>query len=192
MNTALIAVDLQNDFITGPLGSSDAVAVVPKIIEFSQAHPEYERFASMDWHPRAVDLPKVIGHHVLEYGEHCVRNTQGAELDPRFATQRGSWEIVRKGQQGADPSAFDGVDVEGFKLDTLLRLRKVSHVIVVGLVLNVCVLATALDALKLGYNVTVIRDLTASLTPAGRAWATNTLRRAGAIVVDTPQPIQVG
>ena len=89
---------------------------------------------------------------------HCVQDTWGAELHPDLLV---IGPIVRKGSNGEDGySGFSQRDpVSGqtipTALDGLLRDVGVTRVVITGLAEDVCVKETALDAARLGYEVTV-------------------------------------
>lgn len=179
--TAIIAVDLQNDFIRGSLAVPGGLTVVGLVNEFARQNPTFWRFASMDWHPHSWEPSPELDKHWLSYGMHCVRGTWGAEFDPSF--DHGRYQVVRKGQQSAGESAFDGVDQEGFTLDALLKRCNITKIIVVGIALDVCVLATALAGKQLGYSVAVRTDLTAAITPEGAEHARRVISMAGGRII---------
>jgi nicotinamidase/pyrazinamidase len=98
--------------------------------------------------------------------------------------------VVRKGANGEDGySGFTMRDpVSGLttptELEALLRERGVEQVSVVGLATDYCVLATVLDALRLGFATTVVRDAIAAvdLQPGDGERALATMAEAGARV----------
>lgn len=163
--TALVVVDVQNDFAdpAGSLsvpGAQDVVAAVNEEIEAATAAGSLVVY-TQDWHPPRTP------HFVTDGGPwpvHCVRDTWGAQFHPDL---RVVGESVRKGTGGEDGySGFtmrDPVTGEDAPtgLDALLRERGVERVVVTGLALDYCVLATALDAVELGYETVVPRRATA-------------------------------
>jgi nicotinamidase/pyrazinamidase len=153
---------VQNDFADpdGSLYVRDAESV----IDVANAEIEAARRAgafivyTQDWHP--ADTP----HFAKDGGiwpVHCVGGTWGAEFHPRLAVAGPS---VRKGSGGEDGySGFSMVhpttgDVTPTGLDTRLREHGVERVVVVGLATDYCVKETALDAIRLGYGITVVLD----------------------------------
>ena len=68
-----------------------------------------------------------------------------------------SGDLVAKQHWGA--SGFANTD-----LDFLLKQRKVTHVIVIGLLANTCIEGTSRLATELGYHVTLVRDATAAFS----------------------------
>ena len=163
-HTALVVVDVQNDFADpdGSLYVRDAGSV----IDVTNAEIAAARAAgalvvyTQDWHP--AETP----HFAKDGGTwpvHCVGGTWGAELHPRLEVGAGS-ERVRKGTAGEDGySGFtvaDPVtgDTHPTGLDALLRQRAIERVVVLGLATDYCVKATALDAAVLGYSTSVVTD----------------------------------
>ncbi|CAF4833039.1 unnamed protein product, partial [Rotaria sp. Silwood1] len=106
--------------------------------------------------------PKYETEQVL-WPAHCIQNTDDAKLhlDLIVNTDKNNIIHIRK---GTDPdidsySAFaDNIKVQKTVLDTELKKRNVTHVIVAGLALDFCVGATALDAMDLNYKTFVVED----------------------------------
>lgn len=186
--TALIIVDLQNDFAdqNGSLYVTGGDQIVAAI-NANAAAVEAEGglvVTTQDWHPPVT--PHFADHGGV-WPVHCVRDTWGAELHPDLDV---SAINVRKGVDGEDGySAFSVRDPESgdesaTELDSILRAHGVADVIVVGLALDVCVKATALDAKALGYAVTVMTDQSAAvnLEPDDGARAVEEMRLASITV----------
>jgi nicotinamidase/pyrazinamidase len=154
--TALLVVDVQNDFAdpNGNLYVKEGEAVIPVVNEAVRAAQDAGATIvyTQDWHP--PDTP----HFIKDGGTwpvHCVRDTWGAELHPDLLVDG---ERVRKGTGGEDGySGFTMADpttgeASSTGLAELLRSRGVERVVVVGLAMDVCVKATALDAVRLGFS----------------------------------------
>jgi nicotinamidase/pyrazinamidase len=151
MSEALLVVDVQNDFTPGgALGVPDGDAVVPRINEL-MASGRFDRvYATRDWHPpdhgsfATADPPG-------PWPVHCVQGTPGAQLRADLDTGRID-ELVDKGQDRTTEgySAFDATGLAG-----ILRTAGIDAVTVVGLATDYCVRATALEALREGFAVTV-------------------------------------
>lgn len=162
--TALVVVDVQNDF-ADPKGSL-YVAGGDEIVDAVNAEIAAARDGSalvvftQDWHPATTP------HFVTGGGPwpvHCVAGTWGAELHP--ALDAGPDEPrIRKGTGGEDGySGFTVADPQSGErsptgLEDLLRQRGIERVVVVGLATDYCVSATALDAARLGFATTALRD----------------------------------
>ncbi len=156
---ALIVVDVQNDFADpkGSLyvtGGEDTVPVINTLIEQADGPVIY----TQDWHP------PVTPHFATSGGvwpEHCVRDTWGAALHPDLIVDG---PVVRKGTRGEDGySGFTMRDPESgetsmTELVDLLQASEVTEVTVVGLALDVCVKATALDAIANEFDTRVLLE----------------------------------
>ncbi len=186
--TALIVVDVQNDFADpdGNLyvaGGEETVEPINQEIDRARKAGAYVVY-TQDWHPESTT------HFEKDGGiwpVHCVAGTWGAELHPHLEV---TGEAIRKGTGGEDGySGFSVRDPEtGEKSSTglaeLLRERGIERLVVVGLALDYCVKATALDARSEGLAVTVLRDATRAidLEPGDGERAVDELEAAGVAV----------
>jgi nicotinamidase/pyrazinamidase len=167
--TALVVVDVQNDFAdpAGSLAVQGAEGVVTEInaaVEQAQAAGSLI-VATQDWHPESTP------HFARDGGAwpvHCVGGTWGAELFPALRLPATA-PRVRKGQHGEDgysgftmrdPTTGEETSTE---LESLLREADIERVVVCGLATDYCVRATALDAIKLGFEVTVLAEACAAV-----------------------------
>jgi nicotinamidase/pyrazinamidase len=171
--TALIVVDVQNDFCPGgALG-------VARGDELGKAIGEAARGADLVVATRDMHPPD-HGSFAEQGGRwpvHCVAGTSGAELHPSVASLR----IDRVQDKGTDPdtegySAFDGTGLADW-----LRAQGVERVEVAGIATDYCVRATALDALAEGFDTTVLTDAVAAVDvqPGDGARALTEVREAG-------------
>jgi len=163
-STALIVVDVQNDFTDpgGGLYVAGGETIVPLVnaeVDAATAAGAHV-FYTQDWHPPSTP------HFAKDGGSwpvHCVAGTAGAELYPQL---RVLGPIVRKGNSGEDGySGFSQRDPESgattpTSLDGDLRAAGIRRLVIVGLALDVCVKETALDGRRLGYDVAVLREAT--------------------------------
>lgn len=188
--TALIVVDVQNDF-ADPRGSlyvrhgEEVVPFVNREIERA-----FDGGASVvytqDWHP------PVTPHFRKDGGiwpVHCVRDSWGAQFHPGLRVAE-SATIVRKGEDGGDGySGFsvrdprDG-DVTSTRLESILRAWNVDTLVIAGLATDYCVAETTLDAIKLGHSATVLLEgiRAVDLQPGDGDRAIERMRGAGAEV----------
>ncbi len=165
--TALIVVDMQNDF--GHPDGSLFVACSDHIV--GAINDQIERTATaggtvvltQDWHPASTP-------HFIDDGgvwpTHCVAGTWGAALvdglDPNHRTSA----VVRKGTNGEDGYSAFSMREPGGHIDIptglagLLHERGIDRVVVVGLATDVCVAATAVSAAAAGFETTVLWDAT--------------------------------
>ena len=190
-HTALVVVDVQNDFADpgGSLyveGGEEIIAALNDEIAAARAGGATV-VLTQDWHP--PETPHFVGGGGT-WPVHCVRGTWGAELHPTLDAEADL--IVRKGTGGEDGySAFRVVDPRSqvarpTGLEGYLRDRGIVRAVVVGLAADVCVKATALDARELGLETRVLWDLTRAVeVEAGDGErAAAELRRAGVDVVE--------
>ncbi len=66
-----------------------------------------------------------------------------------------------------------------------LKLTNIKSLIICGAEAHICVLKTALDALKEGYEVHVVADAVSSRTPENKQLALERMRQAGAFITST-------
>jgi nicotinamidase/pyrazinamidase len=139
---------------------------------------------TQDWHPESTP------HFAKDGGVwpvHCVIDTWGAEFHPRLEV---NGPIVRKGSNGEDGySGFTMRDPStgeetATPLREILEEHGIERVVIVGLALDVCVKATALDAVET-FETTVVADATApvELQPGDGTRAIEEMRSRGVIVV---------
>jgi nicotinamidase/pyrazinamidase len=150
--TALIVVDLQNDFAdpAGGLSVAGGTTIVPRInseIEDARAAGATV-FYTQDWHPESTP------HFEKDGGiwpVHCVHDTWGAAFHPDLRVQEGA-PVIRKGVGGEDGySAFSVRDPRSGEawetaLGSLLREQMIQRVVVCGLTTDYCVVETVTDA----------------------------------------------
>lgn len=189
MSKALLVVDVQNDFCEGgSLAVAGGAAIAKKISDYIKT-ADYELvIASRDWH----DSDNNNTGHFADLGVepdfksswpvHCVANSDGASYHPNLDKEL-IQEHVFKGQGSHGYSAFEGVTEEGSSLAEVIKRNGISQLDVVGIATDHCVLASALDAKKLGLQVRVISSLTAGVDPASTERAIDSLIDSGVSVV---------
>jgi len=185
---ALLMIDIQNDFCPG---GNLAVAGGNEIV--ARVNTLQKDFAvkvlTQDWHPAdhtsfaanqdgaepfsVVDMP--YGPQVM-WPTHCVQGSKGAEFHRDLQTDRADM-IIRKGMRRAIDSYsafFENDHKTATGLEGYLRERGVHDLVLVGLATDFCVRYSAVDAAKLGFDVTVLEgacraiDLDGSLAVARR------------------------
>jgi nicotinamidase-related amidase len=134
--------------------------------------------ATRDWHPAAHSSFSDRGG---QWPVHCVQGTEGAELHPALDARAIDF-MVDAGQEVDDPG-YSGF--EHTELERSLRDQGVERVDIVGLALDYCVKETALDARRLGFDVTVHRAATRAVNvePGDDERAVAELLEAGVKVV---------
>lgn len=165
--TALIVVDVQNDFAdpAGSLyvkGAADVVRMVNGEVGNAVAANAFVVY-TQDWHPEST------AHFAKDGGiwpVHCVADTWGSAFHPDLSVVGPS---VKKGSNGEDGySGFTMKDPTTGQttptgLEAILREKGVTNVVVVGLATDYCVSATALDATQLGFGTEVLQDAIAAV-----------------------------
>jgi nicotinamidase/pyrazinamidase len=191
--TALLAVDVQNDFAdpAGGLAVAGAEAILPVLnaeIAAARAAGAFVAY-TQDWHPPATP------HFARDGGTwpvHCVGGTWGAELHPGLVADAGP--SVRKGANGED--GYSGFTMRDpltgatvpTELDGLLRSRGIRRIVIGGLATDYCVRATVLDALALGYETGVLVDAVrpVEIVPGDGDRALAAMEAAGAALLHRP------
>lgn len=179
MSKALIIVDAQNDFVEGgTLAVDGGQKTMRELADYLRGnHEEYDLIVTtQDWHidPKGhfAETPDFID----TWPVHCVAETEGSELFAPVAQALGELmlnkgvivERVFKGEYEAAYSGFEGRT--GNKsmrpnalLAELLDFYDVSEVDVTGLATDYCVKATAVDAVKEGFETTVLEEYCAGI-----------------------------
>jgi nicotinamidase/pyrazinamidase len=189
LNKALLVVDVQNDFCEGgSLAVSGGAAVAKKISEYLNSTDYDLVVASRDWH----DSDNNNSGHFADASSdpdyknswpvHCVANSDGAKYHPNLDLNLIQAHVY-KGQGAHGYSAFEGVTEDGGTLEQLLKNENINQLDVVGIATDHCVLASALDAKKLGLSVRVISSLTAGVSPESTEQAIDSLIDSGVEVV---------
>ena len=171
-STALIVIDVQNDFCSGgALAVEGGEAVVPIC---NALLPHYSvTVATQDWHPaghssfasshhgkkpfETIEMP--YGAQVL-WPDHCVQGTEGAAHHPHLHAEHADI-ILRKGfhpQIDSYSAFFENDRATPTGLAGYLRERGVSKLHLCGLATDFCVRYSALDAVRLGFETTVLTD----------------------------------
>jgi nicotinamidase/pyrazinamidase len=183
MTRALIIADPQRDFCEGgSLGVAGGAATVSRIDRLLNSDHGYAQvIASRDHH---IDPG---GHFAAEpdfvdsWPPHCVVGSSGAEFHDNL-TYRDFAAVFYKGHYAPAYSAFEGVTADGQRLSAWLRERKVDQIDVCGIATDYCVRATALDAVREGFDTTVLLDLTAAVAPNRVAAVSAELAAAGVVI----------
>ena len=190
MTTALIVVDVQNDFCEGGSmgvdGGSAVARSISRLVDDGRAGARYAVVvATKDWHidpgehfAAADTEPDFIS----TWPPHCVAETVGAAFHPDLSA--GIDETFLKGRYSASYTGFDGDAMsDGSKLGDWLNARGIEAVDVVGIATDHCVRATALDAVKAGFSTRVLLEHCAGVAPDTTATALAEMTAADITVV---------
>ncbi|HEY3160492.1 MAG TPA: nicotinamidase [Vicinamibacterales bacterium] len=184
---ALLVVDMQKDFCPGgALAVPGADRIVPSLNRYlaDARARDMPVYASRDWHPPVTSHFKEFGG---EWPPHCVQDSEGARFhaDLRLPSDA---IVIAKGDDpsAAGYSAFEGHTADGATLLSDLQHRHVTRLYVSGVATDYCVRATALDALRNGFDVRILSDAIAGidLDPGDVDRALGELTQAGARMVD--------
>ena len=202
--TALLVIDVQNDFTPGgQLAVPEGDLIVPLINRLGGQFKQV--VIAQDWHPAghasfASSHPGRKPNDVIQlpYGEqtlwpqHCVQGTAGAEFHPELDLPHAQL-IIRK---GCNPdidsySAFLEADRRTTTgLAGYLKERGVDTVYMVGLALDFCVMFSALDARAAGFNTFVVLDACRAIDMNGSlAAAMERMQTAGVGLIQSNQLI---
>jgi nicotinamidase/pyrazinamidase len=178
VSEALLIIDFQNDFTPGgALGVEGGDEIAGRLNELA-SDPRFELVAATrDWHPSDHGSFKEQGG---VWPVHCVQGTLGAEL--HRGLDRSRIDVVVDKGQAREADGYSGF--EATLLEELLRAHGVDQVTIGGIATDYCVKNTALDALRLGFGVTIDRDAVrgVEVEPGDSDRALDEIRAAGGLV----------
>jgi nicotinamidase-related amidase len=161
--TAVLVIDMQHDFVDedAPIACRGAKEIVPNL----QALTRLARAAGIPviYTKESHRRQKIDFGLELEYGEieHCVEGTRGIEIIDELRPHESDYVLVKRRYSG-----FFATD-----LDLLLKGLGVDTLVLTGVATDVCVRATAQDALQLDYRVIVPQECVAGTNEARHAAA---------------------
>ncbi len=153
-DSALIIVDVQNDFLPGgalPVPNGDKV--IEPLNKYIKVFMEKNLpiIATRDWHPENHISFNTRGG---PWPPHCIRNTRGAMFPDKLKLPDDVIVISKAFRE--DEEAYSGF--QGTNLSGILRNIGVKRLFVGGLATDYCVKATVLDAIKYGFIVFLLLD----------------------------------
>ena len=162
MKKLLVVVDMQNDFIDAALGTAEAVAIVPHVVEKIQ-HWDGEICCTLDTHGENY-LQTNEGRHLPV--PHCIEGTPGHDLHPEVAKALG--EGVQRFYKGT----FGSQELADF-----IAGGNYGYVEFVGLCTDICVVSNAILAKAAAPECQIAVDASccAGVTPASHAAALTTM-----------------
>ncbi len=170
--TALILVDIQNDFCPGgslAVPEGDAIVSIANalqakfdlVIATQDWHPEnHMSFASTHAGHQVGDIIDADGIQQVLWPSHCIQGTQGAKFHPQLDVSR-IHKIIHKGTDryiDSYSAFFDNAHLRSTGLADYLREQGVKEIYLLGLATDYCVKYSCLDAIHLGFQVNLIRD----------------------------------
>ena len=173
MKTALLVIDVQNDFCpAGALGVAGGNEIIPYI---NEEMVKYDCVVlTQDWHPKGhssfatshegknpLELIKMpYGDQVL-WPDHCVQGSKGAEFHPDLNIEQAN-AIIRKGSNpfiDSYSAFFENDRKTPTGLDGYLKSLEIEKINLVGLATDFCVNYSAQDAANLGYKVSLLEKM---------------------------------
>lgn len=175
----MVIVDCQKDFIDGSLGTPEAQAMIPRLVEKIKAEPDNTLYVfTRDTH----------GEDYLETSEgknlpvkHCIKGTAGWEIDSRLT------ELFANSPVCIDKPTFGSSALMSFLEDIYMNINEegVNEIEFVGLCTDICVISNALMTKAQFYNsVPISCDATccAGVTPEKHAAALEVMKSCQIIV----------
>ena len=173
MKTALLVIDLQNDFC--PAGALEVAGGNEIVSDINQEMKKYDCVVlTQDWHPKGhssfaishegknpLDVVKMPYGDQILWPEHCIQGSQGAEFHRKLDTDRAS-AVIRKGSNPLIDSYsafFENDRRTATGLDGYFKTLGIEEIYLVGLATDFCVNYSAQDAAKLGYKVSVFEGM---------------------------------
>lgn len=206
--TAVIIVDVQNDFLPGGAlavaGGDDILPEIERLIRNLDATgADFDIFLTQDYHPAghksfaATHGAEPFTLTEMDYGPqmlwptHCVAGTEGAEFNlPDWIMARVQ-KAIRKGQN-PEIDSYSGFLENDKKTETGLRAtlqeRGITNLIVTGLAFDYCVGFTALDGKEMGFEVAITMDATRGIASETTVAMMAKLVDAGVKIAVLPKP----
>ncbi|KAL6450488.1 PNC1 Nicotinamidase [Candida maltosa Xu316] len=192
---SLVIVDLQEDFLppNGSLAIKDGRSIIPAINEllYDAKFNWSLILVTQDWHPpnhasfasqhNVPPFTELTFTHPKEvktmkqvvWPDHCIQNTPGATLDPSFkecvGDRRESPIIPIKKGHLPDREYYscfqDCWGLDHTEVLSLLKTNNITDVVFVGLAYDFCVMNSAIDCAKNGFNTYVLKEYSKSVYP---------------------------
>lgn len=154
--SALIVVDMQNDFLSpkAPLKVPGGLNLIPKLNLVLNTFNilDLPVIFTQDWHPTNHSSFTDFGG---KFPQHCIMGSQGAQIHPGIVTSS-KHNFIYKGTQSS-LDAFSGF--QNTHLLELLETQGIDKLYVCGVAAEYCVKATIQDAVENGFKVNYIHNL---------------------------------
>ena len=172
MKTALLIIDVQNDFCPGgALAVPGGNLTIPAINRIS---PNFDTVvATKDWHPsghisfasnhpgkNVFDCVETKTGEQTLWPDHCIPGSEGAEFHPELRVEHIDL-ILHKGTNRVIDSYsafFENDRITTTGLEFFLKGLGVGKVFICGLATDYCVLFTATDAVNIGFDTYLVED----------------------------------
>ena len=173
MKKILIVVDMQNDFIDAALGTKEAVAIVPAVIEKIKSYKGEMVIATRDTHQENY-METSEGKHLPV--PHCIEDTYGWEIRSDIAKA-----LAEVNAQVLNKPTFGSVALAE-KMKTFMQEEDLQEadleIELIGLCTDICVVSNAL-LLKANFPEAVIKldsACCAGVTPESHVAALTTMK----------------
>lgn len=151
MKTALVVLDMLNDFVTGTLANDAAKPIVDPIAKMAEAARKRDDWVVV----YANDAHQENDIEFRIFGEHAVAGTDGAAVVDALTPKEGDFVVPKRYY-----SAFTDTD-----LDSTCRVHNIGKMVVVGQHTNCCCRHTTYDAFLRDIEVAVVSDATCVFAP---------------------------
>jgi len=151
MKTALVVLDMLNDFVDGTLANDAAKPIIGQIDQLAAVARERD-----DWmvvYANDAHQPNDVEFAV--FGEHALAGSTGAEVVAELTPRAGDIVVPKRYY-----SAFTDTD-----LDSTCRVHNIGKMVIVGQHTNCCCRHTTYDAFLRGIEVAVVSDATCVFAP---------------------------
>ena len=154
----LVVVDMQNDFVTGVLGTAEARAIVSKVVE-KVKNFDGEIIFTRDTHSK--DYLKTLEGKNLPV-EHCIRNTEGWNIIPELK----DYADMHPGMI-YDKGSFGSVDMCEKVCRMVYYENEIESIEIIGVCTDICVISNALMLKAFVSNIPIAVDASccAGVTP---------------------------
>ena len=161
----LVVIDMQNDFIDGALGTPEACAIVPAVVDKIRNFDGLV-LATRDTHG-ADYLNTQEGRNLPV--EHCIKGTKGWELNPEIS------ELIK--ETPIDKPTFGSREL-GMRLKELAQHENIENITLIGVCTDICVISNAMiiKAFLPEVPVTVVKECCAGVTPESHLRALEAMR----------------
>jgi nicotinamidase/pyrazinamidase len=171
-NSALLIVDVQNDFCSGgALSVPGGDSIIPLINSLSSQFSIVA--ATQDWHPvnhisfastypgkQVYDTVPWNNDTQVLWPDHCVAGSHGAAFPPALNTDLYNM-IIRKGttkEMDSYSAFFENDHTTPTGLSGYLKEQNISSLVLCGLATDYCIYYSAIDAVKLGLSVFILEN----------------------------------
>lgn len=180
--SALIIVDVQNDFLDGgSLQVPNSLSILPNI---KKIIPLFDHVIfSKDWHPE--DHSSFISNGG-KWPTHCVQNTFGANIHKKIYDIK--YKVFLKGTDKNHDSYSAFYNIPNTKetgLREYLNANSIKDLYFCGLVTEICVNASVLDGLKFNYNCNLVTDCVKELDKNKSKITIDNLQKLGCIITES-------